>query len=55
MCSHPTSIPEALVARRRTGVPLYLVYGKAGGEAQVLPQILTSGTVVAALNKAAGA
>ena len=48
-------IAETLAAHGRAGVPLYLVYGKSGGEPQVLPQILTSGTVVAALNKAAGA
>jgi thiol:disulfide interchange protein DsbD len=49
------SIAEALAEHGRAGVPLYLVYGKDGGEAQVLPQILTSGAVVAALDKAAGA
>ena len=48
-------IAQALAAHGRAGVPLYLVYGKSGGEPQVLPQILTPGTVVAALNKAAGA
>ena len=48
-------IASTLAEHGRAGVPLYLVYGKGGGEAEVLPQILTSGTVVAALNKAAGA
>jgi thiol:disulfide interchange protein DsbD len=48
-------IAQTLQAHGRAGVPLYLVYGKGGGEPQTLPQILTSGTVVAALNKAAGA
>ena len=49
------AIAQALAEHGRAGVPLYLVYGKAGGEPQTLPQILTSGTVVAALTKAAGA
>ncbi len=48
-------IAQTLQAHGRAGVPLYLVYGKGGGEPQTLPQILTSGTVVAALEKAAGA
>jgi thiol:disulfide interchange protein DsbD len=48
-------IAETLAAHGRAGVPLYLVYGKGGGDPQTLPQILTSGTVIAALNKAAGA
>ena len=49
------AIAQTLAEHGRAGVPLYLVYGKAGGEPQTLPQILTSGTVVAALDKAAGA
>ena len=48
-------IAQTLSAHGRAGVPLYLVYGKRGGDPQTLPQILTSGTVVAALQKAAGA
>ena len=48
-------IAQALQAHGRAGVPLYLVYGKGGGDPETLPQILTSGTVVAALDKAAGA
>ena len=48
-------IAQTLAEHGRAGVPLYLVYGKGGGEPETLPQILTSGTVVAALNKAAGA
>ncbi|HEX4095524.1 MAG TPA: thioredoxin family protein, partial [Caulobacteraceae bacterium] len=47
------AITQALSAHGRAGVPLYLVYGKGGGDPATLPQILTSGTVVAALNKAA--
>lgn len=38
----------------RAGVPLYLVYPKGDGSPQVLPQILTEGIVVDALDKAAG-
>lgn len=47
-------IAEALAAHGRAGVPLYLVYGTDGADPQVLPQILTSGTVVGALDRAAG-
>ena len=45
------SIAKALSDRGRSGVPLYLVYGKTGDPA-VLPQLLTEGVVVAALDKA---
>jgi len=31
-------------------VPLYLLYAGATGEAQVLPQILTQGIVIDAIN-----
>ena len=37
----------------RAGVPLYLVYGAGGKEAVVMPQFLTVGAVVAALEAAA--
>ena len=37
----------------RAGVPLYLVYGVGGREAVVLPQILTEGTVLKAVQAAA--
>jgi thiol:disulfide interchange protein DsbD len=37
----------------RAGVPLYLVYGKRGGEPVILPAILTEGVVVRALDAAA--
>jgi len=36
----------------RVGVPLYLVYGPKGGAPQVLPQILTEGVVIRALERA---
>jgi thiol:disulfide interchange protein DsbD len=47
-------IAKALADHGRSGVPLYLVYGPSG-DPQVLPQILTQGVVVEALNKAKGA
>jgi thiol:disulfide interchange protein DsbD len=48
------AIANALTAQGRSGVPLYLVYGK-GPTPRVLPQLLTSGIVVDALNAAGGA
>ncbi|HTK36684.1 MAG TPA: protein-disulfide reductase DsbD domain-containing protein [Caulobacteraceae bacterium] len=47
------AIAKALSDQGRSGVPLYLVYGPAG-EPAVLPQLLTEGMVVAALDKAKG-
>ncbi|MEJ0064803.1 MAG: thioredoxin family protein [Caulobacteraceae bacterium] len=47
------AIAKALADQGRVGVPLYLVYGKDGGAPQVLPQLLTSGLVAAALDTAA--
>ena len=47
-------IAKALAAEGRVGVPLYLLYDAKGGAAPaVLPQILTEGGVVEALNAAA--
>jgi thiol:disulfide interchange protein DsbD len=46
-------IAKALAEHGRSGVPLYLVYGKTG-EPQVLPQLLTEGMIVQALQKARG-
>ena len=46
-------IEQALAAQGRVGVPLYLVYGAAGGPPRVLPQLLTSGLVSQALDAAA--
>ncbi len=44
---------EAELARfGRAGVPLYLIYGAKGGEAAILPQVLTGGLVVRALKDA---
>jgi len=48
------AIANALTAQGRSGVPLYLVYGK-GPTPRVLPQLLTSGIVVDALNAAGAA
>jgi thiol:disulfide interchange protein DsbD len=44
-------IANALTALGRSGVPLYLVYGKAATP-KILPQLLTPGLVVQALNGA---
>jgi len=45
-------IAEALSSHGRSGVPLYLVYG-SGPQPEILPQLLTEGMVVQALEKAA--
>ncbi len=45
-------IAQALAAQGRSGVPLYLVYGK-DAQPKVLPQLLTPGLVVDAINAAA--
>ena len=46
-------IAAALAEHGRAGVPLYLVYPKGGGEPAVLPQLLTEGLVIEAIEKAA--
>ena len=46
-------IAGVLAENGSAGVPLYLVYGASGGEAVKLPQLLTPGAVVAALEAAA--
>ena len=46
-------IARTLADYGRAGVPLYLMYGAGGREAEVLPQILTEGTVVQAADRAA--
>jgi thiol:disulfide interchange protein DsbD len=48
------AISSALAAQGRSGVPLYLVYGADGAAPKVLPQMLTSGTVVKAVKAASG-
>ncbi len=48
------AIAGALAAQGRSGVPLYLLYAAKGDRTpQILPQLLTSGAVVEALNAAA--
>ncbi len=51
--NHDSAIAKMLAEHGRAGVPLYLVYGAGGGDPVVLPQLLTSGAVVAALQTAA--
>ncbi|MBO9559546.1 MAG: thioredoxin family protein [Caulobacter sp.] len=46
-------IAAALAEHGRAGVPLYLVYPKGTGEPAVLPQLLTEGLVIEAVEKAA--
>ena len=46
-------IAAELARHGRAGVPLYLVYGARGGEPAILPNILTEGAVVKALERAA--
>lgn len=45
-------ITAALAEHGRNGVPLYLLYPRAGGEPEILPQILTTGIVQAAIERA---
>ncbi len=48
-------IEQTLAEHGRAGVPLYLVYGADGGPPAVLPQILTEGLVISAVQRAARA
>ncbi|RNF82287.1 protein-disulfide reductase DsbD family protein [Montanilutibacter psychrotolerans] len=54
-----TDVDPALTAylqrHQAVGVPLYVVYPRAGGDGRVLPTVLTPGLVHAALAEAAGA
>ncbi len=43
-------ITALLAAHGRSGVPLYLYYAPGAADAKVLPQILTEGEVLAALD-----
>ncbi len=45
-------VTEALAAYGRSGVPLYLFYPSDGGPAAILPQVLTVGSVLQALEAA---
>ncbi|MBZ0087299.1 MAG: thioredoxin family protein, partial [Thermomonas sp.] len=47
------AITAYLQAHRAVGVPLYVVYPRGGGEGEILPTLLTPGTVTAALGRAA--
>ncbi len=47
------AIAAALSQHGRAGVPLYLMYGSGGRDAEVLPQILTESAVIGAADKAA--
>ena len=46
-------IAAALAEHGRAGVPLYLVYPKGSGDPVILPQLLTEGLVIEAVEKAA--
>jgi thiol:disulfide interchange protein DsbD len=46
-------IAKALAEQGRSGVPLYLVYAPGAAKPEVLPQLLTEGLVVEAIDKAA--
>jgi thiol:disulfide interchange protein DsbD len=46
-------IAQALAEHGRAGVPLYLMYGAGGRDAEILPQILTESAVIEAANRAA--
>jgi thiol:disulfide interchange protein len=46
-------IAQVLTDHGRAGVPLYLMYGAKGGEADILPQLLTPSIVLDAIRKAA--
>lgn len=48
------AITAFLQSHKSVGVPLYVVYPKGGGEGEVLPTLLTSGIVEAALARAGG-
>lgn len=47
-------IARALAEHGRSGVPLYLLYGPGAAEPVILPQLLTEGALVAALERATG-
>jgi thiol:disulfide interchange protein len=45
------AIARALAGFRRAGVPVYVLYGRGGAEPVLLPEVLTPGIVLAALEK----
>jgi thiol:disulfide interchange protein DsbD len=46
-------IAEALAEHGRAGVPLYLLYAPGAAQPRILPQLLTPGAVIRALDEAA--
>jgi thiol:disulfide interchange protein len=50
---HDEAITNYLRQFDRAGVPLYVLYPRGGGAPELLPQLLTSGAVLAALDRAA--
>ncbi len=46
------AIAKALADFGRVGVPLYVIYPKGGGQPVILPQLLTEGMVIEAIEKA---
>ena len=46
------AIAAELASHGRAGVPLYLVYGRSGGDGVILPSILTPDIVVKAVEAA---
>jgi thiol:disulfide interchange protein DsbD len=53
--NHNADIAKLLAEHGRAGVPLYLVYGAAGKDPVVLPQLLTPGAVAQAIRGSAKA
>lgn len=51
---YDAAITDYLARFGRAGVPLYVIYPRGGGDPVVLPQILTPGAVLQALDRAAG-
>ena len=47
-------IAEALAEHGRAGVPLYLLYAPGAAQPRILPQLLTKGAVIRALEEATG-
>ena len=51
--NHDEAISNYLARFDRAGVPLYVLYPRGSGEPRILPQILTPGLVLQALDQAA--
>ncbi len=52
---HDPAITRAIEAHGRSGVPLYVVYPRGGGEPFLLPEVLTEAMVLRALERASQA